>query len=220
MRKEAFMILGFFTMIHYCHGQKIDTIYYSKNETISNKRNFKYYVVSRQDSNRVRTFTYNKSGQILSSGNYLSPDLKKPTGLFCFYEKDRIKRIEIYEPSKYPNLFPKSALKYIAPQPDSLKLRITFFENKKIETIGYQGECCSRHGTWLYFAKDGSLIAKENYVNNMLEGEFFFYFFNIITEHGYYKQGKKDSEWTYFDLEGKLKKTIFYSQGKKLKTIR
>jgi antitoxin component YwqK of YwqJK toxin-antitoxin module len=77
-------------------------------------------------------------------------------------------------------------------------------------------ELKNKIGKWIYYHKDGKTIMhEENYVNNILEGEFKTYFDNkkptIIAN---YKNGKLHGNYKRFAIKGHVYQDINYIDGK------
>jgi antitoxin component YwqK of YwqJK toxin-antitoxin module len=222
MRNFLILFILFTADFQYVTSQRIDTIYYDKKWNSTTKKAFKYYRITRQDSNKVAIFDYYKSGRIQMSGGYKSFDFKEETGPFNYYKKNRIYHIQLYEPSKYPSFLLKfkGVLENVPQQPDSLYLSIYFNRNNTVNSIGYVSECCYYFGPWFYFSKKGDLIYMSTYFNDKLNGPHFVYINDKIWYSGTYKNGKRDGEWKFYFFDGVLKKTVYYDSGKVIKKIR
>lgn len=63
-----------------------------------------------------------------------------------------------------------------------------------------------RNGEWKSYFEDGKTIRSiANYVNNQLDGKYQIFFENGKTSiEGYYKEGKCDGKWIFYDEEGKV----------------
>ena len=149
------------------------------------------------------------------SGGYKTFDYIDATGPFYYYKKNRIDNMELYEPSKYPNILAeyKSVLENIPRQPDSLKLYVGFFKNKRVSVIGYISKCCYSFGPWLYLTRTGKPSYSLTYESNIRNGPFVFYGSDSeILISGFYKNNKKDGKWLHY-FNGKLEHTTTYVNG-------
>ena len=217
----AIFFLLIWTEISNC--QEVDTLYYTLLFKEATPKKYTFYRVVRHDSDIIKVFDYWKNGEIYMSGGYKSDNFKEKTGPFKYYLNNRITRIMLYEPSKYPEFLSSFSglLELIPQQPDSLYLVIYLFKNNKFHSAGYRSECCLRYGPWIFLSKNGKEAALETYKNNILHGPLEEYYLNQLWLKGSYKNGERDGEWLYYDTRNhSLYKTIIYSSGKKLKVIR
>jgi hypothetical protein len=216
------MIILFFLLLSINHPsecQKVDTLYYNLfNEAVSSKK-YAYYRIAKQEENFVRVFDYYRTGHLKMTGRYKSFELIEKTGPFNYYRGDRVYEFRLYEPSKYPEILSSlgTVINEIPQQPDSLYLVIDFYKNNKIDAIGYRRECCFQEGSWMFFSKDGKTASVETFKNDLSDGPCKAYNQGKVTLTGFFKDDKKDGEWSFFDNDGKIYKTVFYRNGKKVK---
>jgi antitoxin component YwqK of YwqJK toxin-antitoxin module len=204
-------------------AQKIDTIYYDANWIISSCKNYKYYRLYTQIHDLVQVTDYYKNGKIQMTGSYKSIEFKDRTGPFFYYdEKARLTKLTIYEPLNYPDIIQEinNTGITVPPVSNAMYFWAYYYKNGKIQSLGYSSDQCMMQGTWLYFFENGELFNRVNYLNNLENGESLWYFYNLKPYvKGYYIDGQKDGHWEYYDINGKIKKTVRYSNGKKIKTI-
>ncbi len=119
------------------------------------------------------------------------------------------------------------------------KVRI-YYSNKKIKTLG---EYCSkkRCGTWEYFDPLGNIVIRENYQNDILNGDYFVFLDGVLSDFYNYQNGKKNGlsksffstgevrviknylndklhgEYEVFSKQGKLIEKFNYVNGFKVK---
>lgn len=214
-------MIGFFNIC--IQAQKVDSIYYDKNGNKSTRKDFKYYRLYVQIGDLVKVTDYYKNGRIKMTGGYKSKDFIEATGPFFYYDKrKRITELKIFEPIKYPSIVSeinKTGID-IPIISDSLFFRAFYYKNGTINSLGYGTNFCSWQGTWLYFRKNGDLDSKVNFLNDRPDGEYVYYFNSFCPFiKGYYKDGKREGNWEYFNPSGKLTKTVRYFNGNKIKTM-
>lgn len=219
MKRTITLFLCLLSLISNCNCQKIDTIYYDKNWNETNYNNCKYYRIASQHSDIVKVVDYYKNGQIQMTGAFKSFDFEEETGPFYYYKKNKLTIFELYEPSRYPELLLslKNTLERIPPQPDSLHLSISYYKNRKIESMGYFSDCCIRNGIWVYYSKNGKEEVVESFRNNLADGLLIVYRLNKLWSTIDYKDGKRDGEWRFYDKNEKVTKIIKYRNGEKIK---
>jgi antitoxin component YwqK of YwqJK toxin-antitoxin module len=203
-------------------SQRIDTIYYNGKDEVVTENKYKYYRLARQDSDRIRVFDYSKHGRIKMSGAYKTSDFSEEIGPFYYYSRNRITQLEIHQPSQYPDIYLKyrNFLANIPQQPDSLKLMVTYHKNNSVRSIGYVSDCCLFTGPWYFFTKKGEPSYMLTYEYNNLNGLYIMFYDDVPFIKGEYRNNRKDGEWLYYYLDGKVRKTILYQDGKVIKTIR
>jgi hypothetical protein len=212
MKTYIFLIYLLISWTNYCSSQTIDTIYYNKNDQIASPKNFNYYRIARQDSGIVKVFDYDKSGKMKMSGGFKSFDLNDPTGPFYYYKKNRIEKLDLFEPSKYQEILANytGQLKNIPRQPDTLNLRIFFYNNKKVKWIGYITKKGIYSGPGVFFTDKGELSSMFTSFKGILNGECTYYKNNKIIITGSFKDGKPNGKWLYYSKDGKIRKTNIY----------
>lgn len=201
-------------------SQRIDTIYYNNKDKIASKNKFDYYRIARQDTDRVRVFDYYKSGKIRMSGAFRSFNFEEEIGPFYYYsKKDKITQLEVHQPSLYPEIYSKykNYLDNIPKQPDSLKLIIRFHNNLTVRSIGYVSDCCYYFGPWFFFTKKGEPMYLVTYLSNSRNGTYIMFIDHKPYIKGQYINNEKDGLWTYYDFNEKVRKTVVYNNGKKIK---
>ena len=219
MKKIIFLSFLLLSNNHPSECQKVDTTYYNLfNEEVSSKK-YAYYRIAKQEENFVRVFDYYITGHLKMTGSYKSFEFIEKTGPFNYYSGDRVNEFRLYEPSKYPKILSSlgTVLNEIPQQPDSLYLVVYFHKNKKIDAIGYRRDCCFLEGTWMFFSKDGKSASVASYKNDIEEGPYTVYYNGKVLYSGFFKDGKKDGEWSFFGNDGKIYRTVFYHNGKKVK---
>lgn len=191
--------------------QNIDTIFYDKNLNKASLKNYKYYRLVRHDADKVKVFDYSKSGQIQMSGSYKSIDFIDKTGPFFYYKGNRIEKLDIYEPFKYPEIVASynSILTNLQQQPDSLNIRVLFHKNKRVRWIGYITKNEIYFGPGVFFTKKGQPKSMFTYNNGNLNGECVYYKKNRITMSGSFKDGKPYGEWHYYSKDGDIRKVLY-----------
>ena len=134
------------------------------------------------------------------------------TGPIYLYKHKRIDRLDLYKPSKYPEILEnyKDQLKLIPAEPDSLNLRMVFYRNKSVEWIGYINSKGIYYGPGLFIKKNGDRDRMFTSFNGVLNGDCIYYKQNKIKIAGNFKNGKPHGEWTYYSKEGKIKKIRTY----------
>jgi antitoxin component YwqK of YwqJK toxin-antitoxin module len=222
MRVFNILIILFSVSLEFLSGQRIDTIYYDKNDHVVSPKKYDYYRVAKQENQIVKVIDYDKSGKIEMTGAFQSFDFKKEIGPFYYYTHGRLNQLEVYQPNEYPEICSKfdSILKKIPKQPDSLKLMVTFHKNNKINSIGYISNCCYAYGPWYTYAKNGGLMFMDTYSNNLLNGPYIMYISNAPYIVGEYKNNKKEGKWMFYNFDRKVRKIIFYRDGKKITILR
>jgi antitoxin component YwqK of YwqJK toxin-antitoxin module len=205
-------------------AQKVDSIFYDKDWNKSIINDFKYYRLYVQVGSLIKVTDYYKNGRIQMTGGFKSINFTEPTGPFFYYDKKkRISELKIFEPKNYPSIVSEInnsgiAVPFIS---DTLFFRAFYYKNGKIKSLGYGTNLCSWQGTWLYFRKNGDLDSKVNFLNDRPNGEYGYYFNSLCPFiKGYYKDGKREGNWEYYNLSGQLTKTVRYFNGNKIKTIR
>ncbi len=71
---------------------------------------------------------------------------------------------------------------------------------------------------WQYFINDSIVLAEENYKNGLKHGKqriFNLYAYPNLLNENFWKNGKEDSTWTEFHVNGKVKSTTIYKNGKR-----
>jgi hypothetical protein len=139
------------------------------------------------------------------------------SGPIYYYKKNRIIKLDLYEPSKYPEILAtyESVLKSIPKQSDSLNLRIIFYKNKRVKWIGYISKKGIYFGPGLYLTRKGEPSSMFTSFNGNLNGDYVYYKKNKIIINGSFKDGKPYGEWQYYTKDGKVKKTRIYPDNKK-----
>jgi antitoxin component YwqK of YwqJK toxin-antitoxin module len=204
-----------------CICQHVDTIYFDKHWNESTSNLYEYYGIVRQDSGMVRVFSYNKSGVIQSKEGFKKNDFKEKSGPSYYYNKNKLYAIEVYEPSKYPEILSryKIIVDNIPVQPDSLKLRINYYKNTALSSIGYISECCYYYGIWYFFTKHGKPSKMITYDHDKRNGPYIWYDKDGIYLSGSYVNDEKDGEWKKYD-SGKLISTRLYHNGKFIRKLK
>jgi antitoxin component YwqK of YwqJK toxin-antitoxin module len=204
-------------------AQKMDSMYFDKNFNVTKSKNFEYYRLYASINGVVKVTDYYKNGKVQMTGGFKSIDFKERIGPFYFYDrKGHVEEIQIYEPSKYPQIVSEinnSGIK-LAPVADSLIFLASFYKNGNIQDLGYGMNFCNVTGTWLFFESNGKLEEIINYRDNIRDGDYFHYFLNRIKIIGHYHDGKEDGAWEYYNYHGQLYLTNYYSNGEKIKAIR
>lgn len=210
--------------ISICNSQIVDTTFFDKNANITSKENTSIYIISKHDINTdiAEVTAYRKNGKVISTGSFKSYDIKNMkgdnTGPFNYYKNNRLVRLELYEPSKYPEVLSSfsKTLEKIPQQADSLFLEVNYYKNGKIKSVGYRYSHCDIIGTWVFYSKDGKYMIVESYKNNVVEGLATVYYLGKVIKTGNYKDGIEDGEWYIYNDDGTLLRTEFYLDGQKI----
>jgi antitoxin component YwqK of YwqJK toxin-antitoxin module len=133
------------------------------------------------------------------------------TGPIYQYKHNRIDRLDLYEPSKYPIILEtyKKLLERFPTQPDSLNIRVIYYKNQRVKWIGYIDNKDIYFGPGMYYTKNGDPDRMFTSFNGVLNGECIFYKKNKIQMAGSFKDGKPNGEWTYYTKGGKIKRTQY-----------
>jgi antitoxin component YwqK of YwqJK toxin-antitoxin module len=218
MKRILIVFILFLTLTRISYCQKVDTLFYTRSFKEASAHKYTFYRIVRHDSTMVKVFDYWKYGKIFMSGGFKSNDFKVKTGPFIYYKKDRISKYRLYEPSKYQMILSSlGILKYIPSQSDSLDILVYFHKNGNINAAGYVSECCKKNGRWIFISKDTAYVTIENYRNGIIDGPFVNYYKGYVISTGYYKNAKKDGDWSYYNDEHVLFATEIYSHGKRIK---
>ena len=219
MKKTVTAMLALSFCFTVSTGQRVDTLYYDKNENPATKKHYNFYRVATQDSDFVKVIDYSKSGDVLMTGGYKSIQLTEKTGPFYHFTGNRLILFELYEPSKYPELLKplESVMALIPKQNDSLHLEVFFYKNLQIDAVGYRNSCCILHGTWIYFSRNGKEMTIQSYNYNKREGPVSIYYKDKLFLTGYFSDGKESGEWKYYLVDGKVYRTKTYLDGKRVK---
>jgi len=219
--KTVLMLLSLLIFfLDYTAGQNRDTIYHDKNWDEINYKNFKFYRIAFQDRGVVHVNDYYKTGKIKMTGTYKSFNFQDKTGQFLYYkENGHFFRQDIYEPFKYPSLLSqfKDYLNLLSPMPDSINIVISYRKNGAIWGIGYVSDSCDNRSRWLYISKKGDLYFQMSFINNKKDGRFISYNSNKICTVGQFKNGQKNGEWVFYDLDGRIIKKTNYLYGKDIR---
>jgi len=215
MKKTLLVLLLIINVVSFCKSQKVDTLYLDKYGFPVSFKERKFYMTIEKGENVYNVVEYNKKGQIRMTGSYKDAKLTQRTGPFYHYH-GYYNILEIYEPSKYINAFPKyqELLKIIPTKSDSLILYLDFYNNDQVRLIGYANRHWQGFGTWLMFYKNGNLSYKYNLKNGIFDGEFCSLLFPDTLKIGQYKNGKKTGEWKYYNRNGEIKKKVIYNNKK------
>ncbi len=136
---------------------------------------------------------YYDSGELKYEGNF---DNGNEVGCFKYYYKSG-------------NL--DTELCYDIPGVQSKAL--IYYSNGRIKALGnYCNQ--NRCGLWEYFDDKGNVISKENYVNDLLDGDVIYYFNSIMLECFEYKSGQKNGKSVAFYDSGAIKNLSFYVDDK------
>lgn len=199
-------------------AQLIDTIYVDRCGYQATKQDYDYYQVLEQENDLIKVTGYKKSGRKFMEG-HLRAVTQEKTGAFYYYKKNRLYETELYEIDKNPDIKEnyKDVLTYFPDISDSEILVIRSNKNGKIKYLGINEGCMSK-GIWYYFF-DGELSYTLTYRDNILDGPAIDYWDKKPYRTGFYKNGKKDGDWRYYDENCKLTKTVRYVNGKKKEVI-
>jgi antitoxin component YwqK of YwqJK toxin-antitoxin module len=211
MNRTFLILLLTFITITFCKSQKVDTLYLNKYGYPVSFKEYKFYMTIEKVENVFNVVKYNKKGHIIMNGCYKDALLYQGTGPFYHYNSYR-NFIEIYEPSKYINSFPKyqELMKIIPAKSDSFIIYIDFYNNDQVRLIGYANKHWLGFGTWLMFCRNGNLSYKYNLKNGIFDGEYCSLLFPDTLKIGQYKNGKKIGEWKYYNRNGEIKKKVIY----------
>lgn len=90
-----------------------------------------------------------------------------------------------------------------------------YYSNGYIKALGNYCDK-KRCGLWEYFDDKGNILSKENYLNDLLEGDVVFYFggTGVVMESYEYKNGKKNGQAFEFYESGAVKILTFYVDDK------
>lgn len=157
-------------------------------------------------------------GLIFSQNNYDSNSQK--TGYWVgYYDSGELRYEGYFESGQeigYFKYYYKSGnidteLFYITPGVES-KARI-YYSSGHIKALG---KYCNkkRCGLWEYFDNKGNLISKENYLNNLLDGDVMFYFKGNVIKAFEYKFGQKNGKYFEFYDSGTIKILSFFVDDK------
>jgi len=142
---------------------------------------------------------YYDSGELRYEGYF---ENGKETGLFKYYYKSGNLDIELF---------------YITPGIYA-EARIYYSNDGDFSAIKALGNYCDkkRCGLWEYFDDKGNILSKENYLNNLLDGDVIFYFngTGLVMESFEYKNGKKNGKAFEFYESGAVKILTFYVDDK------
>jgi hypothetical protein len=202
-----------------------DTIYFDKKFVETSSSDYAYFRLSAKYGDIIKVTDYFSDGKIQMTGGFKSLDFIEPTGPFFYYnKKGRITELEVYEPKMYPGIlsdFIKLGIS-IPDDNDSLMIDGYYHKNGKIHGMGFAKDPCTAHGTWLYFNKHGNIYCQINFLNSKRNGKYILYDnFGIPFLEGYYKDGERDGPWEYFSYHStQIRKTKFYKNGEKIKTVR
>jgi antitoxin component YwqK of YwqJK toxin-antitoxin module len=216
MKKKITLAFFLFIWVGVCHCQEKDTTYFDKNDRITMSSNFHYYRVSEEKNGLVEVIDYRKPNQILMTGSYRSQYFNDPIGPFYYYKNNKLDQIEIFEPSKYPEVLSKynDILKHIPKKPDSLHLVIRYFSNQRLRSVGYVSECCYNYGVWYFSSKNKNRTYFATYDNNKLNGPLEMYNKGKFKYSQNYLNDKLDGEWKSFTKDGALKSKTFWKNAK------
>lgn len=100
-------------------------------------------------------------------------------------------------------------------QKDTPITQVQFFSKKGVMESKGQMKGKDRIGEWIYYFNDGkTVLSKENYKNNLLDGKFqVFYKNGKLTELSFYKNGKLHGKKVRYNDMGKEIENITYKDG-------
>lgn len=222
--EKCLWIIAFLIMLpRILVSQQTDTIYFDKNWNQATSKNYKYYRIATQKTNLVEVVDYTKSGSVQMTGAYRNMDFSEKIGPFQYYKRDRLEILKIYSPTKYPEILEKypTQLKYLYVLSDSLILEFRYFKNGRINGIGNMIDECTYSGPYLSFKKNNDIpFCSAEFQNNVRHGKYVWYYRDgSLFLSGEYKNGEKNGVWEWM-FDGRLSKTDFWIDGKKVKTLR
>lgn len=84
---------------------------------------------------------------------------------------------------------------------------VTYFNNGKIEEVGYFSLSHKRTGTWVRYNENGNLCSEAQFANDKKDGEWKIYdYYGRLTILIEYKNGKKKKVYSWSDENGLLVK--------------
>jgi len=147
------------------------------------------------ESDSVKAEFFHPNGYIAARGMYFS---RKREGYWSFYSAN----IENY-------LVCRELYKKNLKEGESIKYH---WNSNRAEELIYQND--QKHGPWKQYYTDGILCIQSTFIKGKLNGDF--ETFHTTGEKeitGKYKNDVRDGTWTFFNIDGTVKKTIIYHNG-------
>ena len=220
---KSLLLLTFVSTFN-IYSQKVDTVFYNKDQSVANKKKFFYYSIHKELDTIIQIGLYDKKNNLITYGYTKSLETEDNSGALYYYSKNhRLVHLQLYQPNNYPEILIKfsNEFKYLEMLPDTFSLNVYYNKDGKIKSIGYMSNSCQKSGVWLtYFGNSDHPTYIATYQDNKYNGSFsMFKNDGIPMISGIYKDDKKHGAWDSY-YKGKKILTDFYIDGKKVKTIR
>ena len=225
MKYFTLTFLVYLSSVIMVHSQQIDTIYFAEDDSSTDGPNYEYYRIYIKSDSLIHIKEFDKRNKLYYS-YYESGSTYEKTGPSYNYDnRQRITHLQIYKPSKYPDILNQfdEQFKYLKPLSDTFSLNVFYRKDGGIKSIGYMSPNCLFQGSWLFY-----LRSRRNeyptYLVDYLDGQFhgrdiYFDRNGIPAASGMREYGKKHGLWEY-SHDGNVFTIIYYLEGKKMKKIR
>ena len=132
---------------------------------------------------------------------FIISSCQSPQGTYTYYTNGTTKSWEY--------IYPKGS--------DFLLKRIEYYRNGTKKSEGNLNVTHNKEGIWYFWYDNGNIWVIENFKNNLSEGKA-----EVFRRNGkrsyiaYYKHGKPEGVWTFFDSTDTPVKKIWFKNGKKV----